>query len=261
MRRDGFARYDQWNARKIMATVGMGGVLLGSMISSYYEWWKGEGEPFHFVDDGAFHNYSLGVDKIGHAYTSYFYFHAFRNLLLWGGFDRSTALWWAAGTSGFFALSIEIGDGFSSYGFSFPDLCFNMVGLGWGVLQTEVPFLQNFNFKWSYVPSDGYRFPPRFTSRYDAHTYWLTFNIHNLLPASLSEYWPSLLQLAVGYGVTDGLTKRKLAIGLDWNLKSFDVTNDDLRLLLRTADMIHLPAPAVRFVEGEPPEFKLFYTN
>jgi hypothetical protein len=259
--RTGFSASQGWTPRKVIATAGVGGVLVGSLISSYYDWWQDTGQQFHFVDDGVFNNYSLGVDKIGHAYTSYFYFHAFRNLLLWGGYDESTALWWGAGTSALFALSIEIGDGFSPFGFSFPDLLFNMSGLGWGILQAKVPFMQNFNFKWSYVPAEGYRFPPHFTDHYDAHTYWLTVNVHNLLPESMQEYWPALLQVAVGYGATDGMSRRKAAIGFDFNLKSFAVENDELGFLLRTADMIHLPAPAIRFVEGKPPTYKVFYTN
>jgi hypothetical protein len=259
--RDGFHRSEEWTPRKFVATTAVGALLVGSLVSSYYDWWDANGQPFHFVDDGVFNNYSLGVDKIGHAYTSYFYFNAFRNMLLWGGFEASAALWWGAGTSAFFALSIEIGDGLSSYGFSFPDLLFNMSGLGYGILQAEIPFMQNFNFKWSYVPNDGFRFPPHFTDHYDAHTYWLTVNVHNLLPETWEDYWPSFLQLAVGYGATDGQSRRKAAIGLDFNLKSFDVENDELRFALRTADMIHLPAPAVRFVEGRPPTYKVFYGN
>ncbi|MCC6398540.1 MAG: DUF2279 domain-containing protein [Bacteroidetes bacterium] len=238
------------HARKIVATGAVGGILAGSLIGSYFDWWKDANEPFHFRDDGLFNNYSLGIDKVGHAYTSYFYFHTFRNVMEWGGYDQSTAFWWAAGTSAFFAVSIEIGDGFSPFGFSVGDLGFNMAGLGYGMLQTKIPFLQNFKLKWSYVPQDGYRWPPRFTEHYDAHIYWLAFNVHRLLPESLSGYWPECIQLAIGYGVDDRQTRREMFIGLDLNLGVFGFTQPELRLLERTVDLFHVPMPGVKFTEG-----------
>ena len=236
-------------------------MLVGSLVSSYFDWWNGSPEQFHFVREGAFSDYSLGIDKIGHAYTSYFYFNVFRNLMLWGGYDKVSAFWWAAGTTGFFALSVEIGDGVSPYGFSYEDLAFNMGGLCFGMLRAEVPFLQNFGFKWSYVPYDGYRWPPHFTDHYDGHTYWLTINVHNLLPASLNRFWPELIQLAFGYGVEENSTRRKAVIGLDFNLGALPVTNEDVALVQKTIDMIHFPAPGIKFQEGKKPEFSLFYLH
>ncbi len=85
-----------------------------------------------------------------------------------------------------------------------------MIGLGYGMLQTEVPFLQNFNLKWSYVPADGYRLPPRFTDHYDAHTYWLTINVHNLLPKVRGAIGPTL---AGGGGVRCGRAAKR---GASW---------------------------------------------
>jgi hypothetical protein len=250
-----------WSTRKVLATGLVGGMLVGSLVSSYFDWWKGSGEPFHFVDDGLFDNYSLGIDKVGHAYTSYFYFHTFRNMMMWGGYDSTTASWWAAGTSAFFALSIEIGDGLSPYGFSMYDLAFNFWGLGYGIAQANIPILRNFNLKWSYVPADGYRWPPHFTDHYDAHTYWLTVNVHNLLPQSVRGYWPECIQLAVGYGVDDHQSRREAVIGLDFNLGAFHAVNRDLKLLQDTGNLIHLPAPGVKFTEGKVPRWYLVHWN
>jgi hypothetical protein len=248
-------------ARAIIATGAVGGILVGSLLSSYFDWWKGSSEPFHFTNDGLFTNYSLGIDKVGHAYTSYFYFHAFRNIMEWGGFGSRTSFWWAAGTSAFFALSIEIGDGMTSFGFSAGDLAFNMLGLGYGMLQDTYPFLQNFKLKWSYVPQDGYRWPPRFTEHYDAHVYWLTFNVHNLLPESMRDVWPEFLQLAVGYGVDDRMTRREGWFGLDFNFGAFGAQQPELRLVEQAADLIHIPLPAVKFTEGKTPKYKLIGWN
>jgi hypothetical protein len=250
-----------WPTRKVAATGVVGGMLVGSLISSYYDWWKDSAEPFHFSDDGLFNNYSLGIDKIGHAYTSYFYFHTFRNVMLWGGYDSSDAFWLAAGSSALFALSIEIGDGLSPYGFSAYDLAFNLGGLGYAMAQEAVPFLRNFSLKWSYVPEEGYRWPPHFTDHYDAHTYWLVVNVHNLLPGNWRACWPEFIQLAFGYGVDDRQSRRESVIGLDFNIGVFRAENPELRLLQQTVNLFPLPAPAVKFTEGKRPRWYALQWN
>jgi hypothetical protein len=244
-----------------VATGAVAGIFAASLVGSYFDWWKDSNQRFHFFNDGLFSNYSLGIDKVGHAYTSYFYFNTFRNVLKWGGYDDGTAYWWAAGTSAFFALTIEIGDGLTTFGFSGWDLAFNMLGLGYGMLQTDMPFLQNFKLKWSYVPQDGYRWPPRFTEHYDAHVYWLTCNVRNLLPEAARSWWPEFLQLAVGYGADDRQTRREIHIGLDLNLGVFQTEQAEARLLVETMDLFHLPMPAVKFTEGKTPRYQLIGWN
>jgi hypothetical protein len=247
-----------FSGRKVLATGLVGAFLAGSLVDSYYSWWKGASNPFTFHAEGWFNDGSKGIDKAGHIYTSYFYFNAVRDFMLWGGYEPSTALWWGIGLSGFFALSIEIGDGLSEYAFDYQDLMCNMVGLGYGVLQTKSPFLQNFNLKWSYVPRDGYRFPPHFTDHYDAHTYWITTNVHGLLPPSLKDYWPEFLQVAVGYGVDDNVSKREMVVGLDFNLEVFSISNQELSLAQKILNKFHFPAPGIKFTEQKTPRYYLF---
>jgi hypothetical protein len=244
-------------SRKTIATVVTGGVLAGSLIDSYYSWWRDSNGRFVIHAEGWFRG-SRGIDKAGHLFTSYFYFKTFQNLLRWGGYEPKTAFWWAAGLSAFFALSVEIGDGFSEYAFDYQDLVFNTAGVGYGMLQTEVPFLQNFNLKWSYFPEGGYRFPPRFTEHYDGHIYWLTANVNNLLPEGLEPYWPDLLQLGVGYSVADRGTRSEVVVGLDFNLEVFRPSSAEVDLFLRTLNTFHWPAPGVKFTEGRKPDARLF---
>jgi hypothetical protein len=250
-----------WSARRIAATSVVGGMVAGSLVSSYFDWWKGSGQSFHFVHEGFLHDYSLGIDKIGHAYTSCFYFRTFRDILLWGGYPEEQAFWWAACTTGLFAVSIEIGDAFSPYGFSWEDLAGNMMGLGYGMLQARIPLLENISFKWSYIPTDGWRWPPHFTDHYDSHTYWLAFNMHRLLPENWGNVWPEFVQLAVGYSVDAHLTRREIALGLDFNLEAISVGSSDIGLLQRIANNIHFPAPAVKFTEHREPQWYLFHLH
>jgi len=260
---DGFQTKMGFTGRKIAATSAMGGLLVTSLIWSYDTWWRDAGRPFHFMTENWLNSKTLGIDKIGHLYTSYFYFNTFRDLMLWGGYERSAADWWAAGGTMFFALAIEVGDGVTpEYGFDYQDIVFNFLGMGYGWLQTRVPFLKHFTFKWSYVPNEGYRFPVRFTDIYDAHTYWLTCDIDKLLPSSVEPYWPDFLQIAVGFGVDDKVTKREFVIGFDLDLGDlFKTENEDLLLIQKTVRMFHIPSPAIKFTEQKGPRYYLFHRN
>jgi hypothetical protein len=254
---DGFQVKPEFTGRKIAATSAIGGMLVMSLIWSYDTWWRDAGRPFHFKTENWLDGYFRGIDKVGHFYTSYFYFNTFRNLMLWGGYEHATANWWAAGATAFF------GDGVTKdYGFDYQDVLFNFSGLGYGLLQTKVPFLRNFNFKWTYAPNEGYRFPVRFTDNYDAHTYWLTCDVNNLLPSSLEPYWPDWLNLAVGMGVDDKWTKREFVIGFDISIVSiFQPTNEDWLLAQKTLDLFHYPAPAMKFTEDKAPRYYFFHRN
>ncbi len=260
---DGFRVKPEFTGRKIVATSAIGGMLVGSLIWSYDTWWRDAGRPFRFHSENWLDGPVLGIDKIGHFYTSYFYFHAFRNIMLWGGYEASTSDLWAAIASAFFALAIEVGDGITpQYGFDYQDIVFNFGGIGYAFLQGEIPFLKHLNFKWSYVPHEGYKFPVRFTDNYDAHTYWLTCDIDKLLPSSLEPYWPDFLQIAVGMSVDEHVTRREFVIGLDLNLESlFPTKNEDALLVEKIVNMFHIPAPAIKFTEGREPRYYLFQKN
>jgi hypothetical protein len=146
-------------------------------------------------------------------------------------------------------------------GFDYQDLVFNTAGIAYAWLQTDQPFLRNFNLKWSYIPRGGFDWPPRFTKHYDAHTYWLTANVHNLLPSGMQSFWPEFLQIAVGFGVDENVTRRELVFGLDFNLDVFSTDSETLLLVRNTLNMFHYPAPAVKFTEDRGPKYYLFHTN
>lgn len=254
---DLFPHVKQGLSRKIVATGIIAGMIGTSTIWAVDAWWQGRSHPFNFYSEGWFNDYSLGMDKIGHAYTSYFYFHTFHNIMLWGGFDPSTAFWWGAGITELLAFSLEVGDGFSTFGFSYEDLVSNTLGLTYAALQTRIPWLQNFSLKWSYIPV-GQRDGLNFTQHYDSHTYWLSFNIHELLPDTWNEYWPKWLQLAAGYSVDERQTRREGVIGLDLNLEILPAPSADVLLVEKTLNMFHVPAPALKFTDGKPMRFQLF---
>lgn len=229
-------------------------------------WWKGNTHDFHIFWEGVWDDYALGVDKVGHFYTSYAYFLSLYDMMQWAGYDRSTSLWTGIGIATFHAVCSEVADGFSNFGFTPGDLAFNGMGLGYAVLQQEVPFLQNFNFKFSYWPSPNRPRDQRWriTNDYDGHIYWLSINVNGLLPESAKPYWPKFLNLAVGYGgknISHGLPEgtpmyRKFVIGLDYNLNVFQTADDTWNTVLGILNRFHYPAPALRKTEDSKVEFK-----
>jgi hypothetical protein len=244
----------------------VGGLFVGSMVDSYFAWWQKRENRFRFHEDGWFGEQGVGIDKLGHFFTSHFYFQTFYDMLRWGGFGHTTSYWSAAAATFTFALLIEIGDGTTTLGFDYQDLVYNSAGLLYGMLQKEYPFFNNFRFTWSYVPYDSYKFPPRFTEHYDAHTYWIAVDLHNLLPASLDAYWPAWLQPAVGYSVRDHFTswhfatgKPEFVVGLELNLMAWPLHQREAHLAQRIVSHFHLPLPAVKFSEGKEPVWRVLY--
>ncbi len=160
-------------------------------------------------------------------------------------------------------MLIEVGDGFSKYEFGIEDLTFNSIGLGYGILQDKIPFFQNINLKWSYFPTDAFTFPPKFSEHYDGHIYWITFDIHNMFENSIGNFWPELIQPALGYSVGNKSTQKEFIIGLDLNLLSLFKSNDEnLELIGKTINLFHIPpAPGIKFSPSTKPSYKLFILN
>ncbi len=254
--------------KKNLSLITLSSVFALSLVDSYYMWWKDSSKPFHFNNPPDSYGWfseptSYGIDRVGHFYTSYFFYHTQKNILLWGGHDKMFSTWFSAALTGGLAVLIEVGDGFSEYGFDQKDLLFNLGGVSYGVLQDFVPFLQNFNFKWSFFPSDGLKFPPKFTQHYDAHIYWLTADIHNIFKETIGDYWPKFIQPAIGFSVVENGMRREFVVGLDFNFNFlFEGADENWQLLGKTLSMIHLvPAPGIKYSPTKKPEYKLLLFN
>ena len=249
---------DPYATKKFVSAGLVGGIMLSIGIDAYFTWWRNAQKPFTFYTEGFFNSGHLGIDKLGHFYGSYAIFKSVHTIMTWGGYKQSTALGWALGASIFHGLEIEIGDGFSEYGFDYQDLMFDLMGTAYGYLQAREPFFNNFDFKFSYWSTKGFKTPAAFTEDYDALTIWLSFNVHNLLPERASEYWPKWLNLAVGYGVGENETVREFMVGFDLNFKGFTTSNENVLAAERLLDLMHFPAPGVKFSPGRKPTYELF---
>lgn len=244
--------------KKNLVVAGLVVQQASSTFIEYQWWWKDSTNKFHFEHDGFLNNYSYGIDKFGHAYTSYMYFVTLNEVMKWANFSDKTRLYTSVILPAAWAISIEIGDAMAPYGFSVPDLVANFSGIGYGLLQDKVPFFQNIDFKFSYYPRNA-NF--NVSSNYDDHIYWLSFNMHNLLPKPIGRKWPELINVAIGYGIqgyypAQPTLHRELMLGIDLNLRALKTKNQTIKTIRNIANLIHIPAPGVKHTLNGKTEFK-----
>ena len=158
-------------SRYSLSTATTATLVGGIFIYGWGVWWKNDYRSFRFYKESKpFFDAHLAIDKVGHMYTGYFIFHATNDILRWGGHDEDANFWWSTGISMFHAFMVEVGDGFSEYGFDYQDMLSNWTGVGISILQQKVPILSNFEIKWSlYYPLNRHAF--KINDLYDYHIY------------------------------------------------------------------------------------------
>ncbi len=245
--------------------------------------WSETGE-FRFIEDG---NYALYIDKVGHTFGSYFSSYFFTEMFLWSGFDYDLSFVLGPTLGMLYTAYVEVMDGFAAgWGFSPSDFYFNVAGSVFFMLQHYIPFLQNITPKFMYIPANWHGELPRkphsfFIDDYASHTFYWSFNIHNMLPNSLKDYWPSWLQLTFGVAVRNlcdtndpahncdlsrgqvyengVLGSPRYIIGLDYDLvKILPDGAPFWNWAKQTLNHFKLPAPAIEF-SNEGTRFYLMY--
>jgi hypothetical protein len=238
----------------------VGGTLVAGMAAIHiYQsngWWKNNRTSFHFQEDL---KYGRSVDKIGHFYGATVLTFVIKKSLEWAEFPEHKALLWGAGAAALFQTYVEMEDGFSAWGFDRVDFASDIAGAAWPVAQYYSPFLQNFDFKFSYHPSPelhgsggvGFKGQKHIIfDDYEGQTLWLSMKVKNVLPNSLSSYWPSFLCLAVGYGARDIVSTNPYSVvflGLDFDFTK--IIPDDtpfLKMVGEALNYVHFPAPAIK---------------
>lgn len=238
-------------------------------------WYQGNlNSKFRAFDDS---KHWLGMDKLGHATSTYYLSMLGHHALKWSGVNRKLAIG-MGGLYGFvFVSTFEIFDGFSkNYGFSWSDIGANAIGSGLYVAQAFLWSEQKIQLKWSYWPSSYAQYRPevlgdnwatRIFKDYNGQTYWLSANIHSFLPKS--SKFPKWLNFAVGYSI-EGMLKSdtryyeinhegktlsfhaypEFFLSLDIDLTKIQVRSHFLRALFRTISIIKIPFPAISFSQN-----------
>ena len=255
-----------------------GGLLAAIAALHVYQlnaWWANDRAPFHVIEDP---DYQADFDKAGHMFGAYYSSHFFDEAYTWAGMDSAQSTLLAAFSGALWEFYVEIEDGFAGqWGFSRGDAKSDIAGATFFLLRNRIPFMRNFEYKWSYFPSTKYLqnrpdIPGQklnFIEDYGGQSYWLSMNIHGMLPENLKQYWPAWLNLTVGCagGFLDALDTanpshifdlrhKAWLISVDYDFSKLFPESDNgiWNFIKRGFDYWHFPAPAYRFY----PDHKFF---
>jgi hypothetical protein len=120
----------------------------------FLEWDYGDRSP-HLGNEGWFGKDTPegGADKAGHMYFSYALSHLFSYQYKRWGYDHQRAIKLGCLSSFGVQTLMEIGDSFSSYGFSYEDELFNMLGVAIGYVMVRYPEVsRKIDFRLEYDP-------------------------------------------------------------------------------------------------------------
>lgn len=257
------------------------GVFILQHIGQMNTIWK-DRTDFRFQEDG---DYGLYVDKIGHFYGCYTTSYIARESFMWAGFSRESSVWLGSLLGLGYSTYVEILDGYGiNWGFSPSDFYCDVAGTAFSVAQYYVPYLQNFSPKFQYIPSPWFgerkRIPSEiFIDDYSSQVFWMSANIHNMLPDNLKSFWPSWLQLSFGYTARNltvpgspGTEGRhydemrpnvygdpKYILALDYDLtKILPDGGSFWNWLRQSLNLVKLPSPAIEFSKSST-KFYLIY--
>ena len=250
-----------WLVGGTMAAANIG--IMWYYYETFYSPRESDRSSWHTYND--WYNVDMNVDKLGHIWGSQAYTNTLYYLFRWTNMSENSSMYWSSGLSFLYQLEMEMTDAFyKKWGFSWWDLGANAFGAVLPNLQRTFKPLQSFNLKMSYHPSPALRngWYDYVLKDYEGFTYWLAVSVHDLLPVAWKKYWLPWLGIAVGYGATNSIFGRnKYAstadgkgagdqewyIALDYDLRKLPGDSPFLKFLKEELNLIHFPAPTIRF--------------
>jgi hypothetical protein len=232
-------------------------------------------------------DYALYTDKFGHFWSGNFISYLYRDLFQEVGISKEMSIWLGGLTSLSYMTYTEIMDGYGlDWGFEPSDFYFDILGSLFFVTQNYVPFLQNITPKAMYFKPEWHgelsRNPSNnFIDNYSGQTFFLSFNVYNLLPKELKKYWIDWLEISIGYASRnlsytqpvekDGSINSyevlpgvwgspRFIIAFDYNLvKMLPNSHPFWNWFKQTLNYIKFPSPALEVGPGVKPRFKIVY--
>ncbi len=133
------------------------GVLVATPLVGYFSFWQGEGSGhFHVTHEGWFgeETYAGGADKASHITVSYFGALALQSAYRKLGKSPAEARALAFGTTVLAGLVIELGDGFTTFGFSWEDAAANALGAGIATALDRYDLKDAIGLRYGTIPGD-----------------------------------------------------------------------------------------------------------
>ena len=251
------------------------GTFVGAqaVLWSYFEnaWWSGQ-EAKGFYVRADWDDRFRDQDKWGHLFGGYHLTRIGAGVLSQACMSPNKAMMLSAIYATVFQLQIELWDAkFEKYGFSYPDLLANSLGMAYAVAQHKYPRLKSIKPTFSYSRTDAMRdrdegrLPNseiRHSLDYSGQTYWVSAEVDPFLPVAARRYWPDLIRFSVGHSITDWIdagtghdrrAQRKILLSLDIDAEKLPGNHPAWRVVKSTLSYIRLPAPALQIT----PDLKL----
>lgn len=183
--------------------------VLGSVAAYGLAFWDYGAHDFKTADEGwlGANTASGGADKFGHAYSTYLGTMILSNAYEKIGYDTATAIKYGALTTWAAFVLIEIGDGFSSHGFSGEDLVVDAAGILMGYYRKRYPrFRELVDYRIEYWPSPATRKAGRsdIATDYSGFKYLLAFKLAGI--RGLEDSPLQYTELHLGYYTRGYLT-------------------------------------------------------
>ncbi|HPN37832.1 MAG TPA: DUF2279 domain-containing protein [Melioribacteraceae bacterium] len=229
------------------------GVGISVHLYNYNAWWKNDrSSKFRILNDW---NYALWIDKVGHFYGTAIEAHGLSAALDAANVPpEETAIISSVGAF-LFQTFIEIEDGYGAqWGFSPGDFAADFLGASYHLAKYYFPAVRNFQPRVSYYPSEDYRTGKHkdgnISDDYEGQKYWLSLRMKELLPKSVSKYWPSFLMLSAGMGVKNldgsGGGTREIFISFDIDWQEIPIPGKFGQFVKNTLNYFHLPLPGLK---------------
>ncbi|HYG03946.1 MAG TPA: DUF2279 domain-containing protein [Chryseosolibacter sp.] len=253
-----------YNTRLNTFVIGGSAAYATGMIGLHQLWYKdSKQQRFTIFNDNAEWKQ---VDKLGHAFSSFYIASGTQRALLWAGVDEKKANIYGALTGFLTLVPIEIFDSYAAdYGGSPGDLLADAAGSILFYSQQALWNETRIYPRFSYRPSSYAGLRPnilgddnisRIFKDYNGQTYWLSFDMDKF------ARFPKWVNLSVGYGADAMVyardhenaragfsSYRQLYLALDVDLTAFRSRSKTLNTLIYLANMIRLPAPTIEFSE------------
>ncbi len=272
---------DTLNKQRFNAVIITETVLATASLTALQTVWYSDYEQskFHFVDDNA---HWLQVDKAGHAFSAYHLAAFGTDLMRWAGGTVRQQERYGSTLGLAYLTAIEVMDGFSAeWGASWGDIAANTGGWALFFAQQRLWKEQRIIPKFSWHQTGfaalrpatlGQSTAEQILKDYNGQTYWLSINLHAF---ARSKHIPKWLNFAVGYGGTNMIAatqsaqndlgfgsfrqERQFYLAFDVDLTKIPTKNTALKTLFSLFNTLKVPAPTLRFSEGNRPKFYPLY--
>ena len=267
-------------SRLAIAITGSAAVWAASYIALDKAWYADQPRSsFHFFNDSG---EWLQADKGGHVWSTYQMSRLTTEMWKWAGLKNKSAVLAGAASGIAYQSIIEIQDGFApKWGFSWYDMLANVAGSTAFASQELIWNEQRIQIKYSFDDFDyaadlkdranelfGTSLAERILKEYNAHTYWLSANLHSFTRGNI----PKWLNVALGYhaeGMLGGFENkwtdrngnefnrsdlprtRRWVISPDVDFTKIPTGRKGIKALFLLMNMIKMPAPAISISEGK----------